>query len=457
MIGKTLRVIRRLAALLVVALLGLGLWLFAFPPEKLRVGDGYAAKIVCSNVFLAKRDAEEVLRLDVQAPGHPLLRLVRVDVDRERATVTARFLGFLAPVEAVYRPGYGCAVAPGDDPAAARAEVSAIPALAKESTTVPQGEMADAISVDPGLQAILSDEALAGPQMRAIVVVKDGKIVGETYGDGFDRDTPLLGWSMAKTVNAAIIGRLMEEGRMHFSDSGLLPEWKGDERAEITLAELMAMESGLEFNENYGDVSDVTRMIYLEPDMAGFAARKPLEKTPGAGFRYSTGNSVLLSRIWMNRFADPSEALAYPRQALFDPLGMESAVLEVDAHGTFVGGSYLYATARDWARFGQLLLQDGIWNGTRLLPEEFMAAMRTPSAHSDGRYTQAQAWLTGPDGSRSEANGLPADVFWAQGHDGQTMAIVPSQNLVVVRLGLTPRKLGYRPQELLKAVIDRLD
>jgi CubicO group peptidase (beta-lactamase class C family) len=177
---------------------------------------------------------------------------------------------------------------------------------------------------------------------------------------------------------------------------------------------------------------------------------------PGKRFNYSSGTAVLISRIWMNRIGDEQTALAYPQQALFGPLGMSSAVLEVDARGTFVGSSYLYATARDWARFGQFLLQDGVWNGQRLLPEGFVGMMRTPTLASNGAYTRLQAWLRPPGSSTGGDADLPADTFWLEGHDGQSMAIVPSAKLVVVRLGLTPSWLKYRPQALVRDVLAAL-
>jgi hypothetical protein len=176
---------------------------------------------------------------------------------------------------------------------------------------------------------------------------------------------------------------------------------------------------------------------------------------PGTHFSYSTGTAVLLSRLWMNRFSNESAAVAYPRESLFAPLGMTSAVFETDERGTFVGGSYLYATGRDWARFAQFLLQDGVWRGQRLLPEGFVGAMRTPTPASGGSYTQVQAWLRGPGGSNEEF-GLPGDTFWMEGHDGQSIAIVPSANVILVRMGLTPGNLRYQPQPLLKKVLDVL-
>ena len=225
----------------------------------------------------------------------------------------------------------------------------------------------------------------------------------------------------------------------------------------------MAMSSGLEFNEDYGDVTDVTRMLYLEPDMAGFAAAKPLAGEVGKVFNYSSGTAMMLSRLWQDAVGD-AEALAWPRTALFEPIGMTSAVLETDEHGTFVGSSYLYATARDWARFGQFLLQDGVWNGTEILPAGFVAWMREEAPASKGQYGKGQVWLHGsgrrtrrPARTPTPASTCPHDTFWLEGHDGQTVAVIPSKKLVVVRMGLTPSKLGYRPQGLVAALAKALE
>lgn len=453
------RFFRRLFLAMLVVLGGLGIWLYVSPPELLLVGDSYSAKIICSNRFIAHRDPGQVLSLDVQAPGHPLLKFVSATVDEEKQTVTTHMFGFFAEAKSAYRDGLGCTNLPrGYDLSALSGLPQGPQPLPKPSDLAwPQGNAA----IAPGegrkeLDPILADAALLGPGMRGVVVIKDGKLVGEAYGEGFTRETPLLGWSMTKSVNAAIAGRLMTEGRLSLDDRGLLPEWSGDERKDIRLGDLMGMEAGLRFNEDYGDVSDVTRMLYLESDMAGFTAGQPLEAKPGTVFKYSTGTSVLIARIWMNRIGDFGEATAYPQKALFAPLGMTSAVLETDVTGTLVGGSYLYATARDWARFGQFYLQDGVWDGQRLLSEAFMQAVRTPSKASKGLYTQAQTWLAGPDDKPSAAYGLPEDTIWLQGHDGQTVAIVPSEKLVVVRMGLTPSKLGWVPQPLVKAVVEAL-
>lgn len=445
------RIVRTVAAGLAVLLVAGGAALTLSPPELLRVGTAYSAKIVCSSVFISGRDPQAVLAEDVQAPGHPLLKLVTIDVDREARQVTARLAGLLAPSLAVFRPGFGCTSAPEG-----RARLAPVPEVARRPTrqdpAAPWPEGPQPAPTPPALAGVLETPALTGPGMRALLVVKDGRLIGERYGAGFTRGMPLLGWSMTKTVTGAILGALAAEGRLSPQDSGLVPGWT-DGRAAIRIADLMAMQSGLAFNEAYGDVSDVTRMLFLEADMAAFAAGKPAEARPGERFTYSSGSSVLLSRLWMDRFSDRPAAYSAPRRLIFDPLGMESAVMEVDAAGTFVGSSYMYATAQDWARFGQMLADKGRVNGRPLLPEATVTAMMTPGAASDGVYSQNQTWITAPK-EFLDAVPLPKDLFTLQGHDGQVVAVIPSERLVIVRLGLTPFALGYRPQKLFRAIID---
>lgn len=435
------RIMKIVLGVLFVALLGIVTWIYVSPPELLRVGSGYAAKIVCSNVFLAGRDADEVLYVDVQAPGNPLLRLMNVSVDKPQKRVHAALLGFLAGNDAVYRDGLGCAVTPEGATLAAIAAPAVLSAPADPNVLWPEGAK---IESNPKVTAVLSDAALTGPGMRAVVVVHGGRIVGETYGAGFARETPLLGWSMTKSVTAAIIGTLVRDGRMSLQDRALFPQWKNDQRGDIRLADLLAMESGLAFDEGYATVADVTRMLFLETDMADFAADQPLVAGPGSRFNYSSGTGVMLSKIWMGKAGDQATALGYPARALFGPLGMSSAVMEADEAGTFVGSSYMYATGRDWARLGLFLARDGVWNGNRLLPEGFVSEMQTPNKTSNGRYSKMQTWLPGKDGG--------AGTFILDGHDGQNVIIVPSVDLVVVRLGLTPSWSGYSPTPLVDAI-----
>jgi CubicO group peptidase (beta-lactamase class C family) len=416
------------------------LLLWARPPELIRVGANFTAKTVCSNVFLAHRDPAEVLDTDVQAPGHPLLKLMRIRVDSSLRQVRAGVFGFIGGGLAVDRPGVGCAVVPDGRAGTVR--------IAFDPPAVPRLEprAAAASAAVPALQAVLEDDDLAGPGMRAIVVLHDGRLVAERYAAGFQRETPQLGWSMTKSVTAGLIGVLVADGRLTLDRPA---GWTGDDgRERITIADLLSMTSGLSFNEEYGAVSDVTRMLYLEPDMAAFARAKPLVHPVGTVWSYSSGSAVILARIFQD--AVGADAATFARTRLFDPLGMTSAVLETDEKGTLVGSSYMYATPRDWARYAQLLAQDGVWEGHDILPRGYVAMMASPVAASGGEYGRGMVWRW----VSGTGFGIPEDTFWMSGHDGQHVAVIRSRQLVIVRMGLTPDREHYRPEPLVRAVLE---
>jgi CubicO group peptidase (beta-lactamase class C family) len=471
-----MKILRRIIGVLVLLILALAALLWLKPPALLRVGANYSAKIVCSNVFLAGRDPEEVLRVDVQAPGIALLKAMRVSVDRERGVVRAGFLGFIGGGVAVARPGRGCTVVPDgklESVAAAPVPMAYVgpPHFPTEPRAWPEGT---SVETRPTIDQVLNDAALTGPGARAIVVVDHGRIVGEHYAAGFKPDTPLLGWSMTKTVMSGVIGLLIKDGELSLDQAGL---WTGsDGREKIRLKDLLAMSSGLQWNEAYGAVSDVTSMLYLEPDMAAFARSPPLAHPPGEEWVYSSGTAVILSRIAEDAQAqsagkpkdfatsihapdEPHDLASFINVRLFGPLGITTATIEPDEHGTLVGSSYMYATARDWARYGLFLLQDGIWQGKELLPSGFVAMMATPVAASHGQYGMGQTWLWGSDAVTPGVNpdaafDIPPDAFWMSGHDGQSVCIIKSRQLVIVRLGLTPYDAGYTSQRLVQAVLN---
>jgi len=450
LIGKVAKWLAIVTVTVVVAAAG---WIYCFPPELIRVGAAYSAKIACSNAFIAGRDAGAVLTDDVQAPGHPLLKKIELEKLGDDG-YTASLYGILARQTAIYRAGLGCTVVADGDIDAVRAV-----RLEVKPRVVPRSDyewpMGDQVSLQANARvtALLADAALTGPGMRAVVVVKDGRIIGETYGKGFGADTPLLGWSMTKTVTAALVAARVAEGKLRWDQDRLFAGWT-DDRAKIKISDLMAMQSGLDLEETYGDVNDVTRMLFLEADQAGFVEGKALEAAPATKWEYTTGSAVLLTKLWMDTFSDRQSALGFPRQALFGPIGMRSAIMETDEAGTFSGGSLMYATARDWARFGMLLANRGDWNGVKVLPEEFAAMVATATPLSQGRYTAGLAWKTGPQDLSNDKFGLPADTVWMQGHDGQSIAISESEKLVVVRMGLTPSKLAYGPEPLVAKIVE---
>jgi CubicO group peptidase (beta-lactamase class C family) len=457
-----MKTLRRILAVLLILIAAAALFLWLRPPELLRVGVNYTAKIVCSNVFLAGRDPAEVLGSDVQAPGIGLLRLMRVSVDRQHGVVRAGFLGFIGGGLAVSRPGAGCTVVadgkltqvpalpPRPAPTGVPNAATASGALAADTLPWPDG---NAVTPSPAVQTLLADDALTGPGMRAVVVVDHGHIVAERYAPGFTAATPLLGWSMTKTVTASLVGLLVKDGKLALDQSGFWPA--GDGRDRIRIADLMAMSSGLRFNEEYGDVSDVTRMLFLEPDTAGFAAAQPLVHPIGASWSYSSGTANIVARI----VQDTAGGSTLVQDRLFLPLGMKSAVIEPDEHGTLVGSSYMYADARDWARYALFLLQNGVWQGQEMLPAGYVDMMATPVAASHGEYGHGFVWLWGSDpvieGQNPDtAFGIPPDTFYMSGHDGQTIAVIRSRQIAVIRLGLTPYSDHYSPQRLIQAVLE---
>jgi CubicO group peptidase (beta-lactamase class C family) len=464
-----MKILRRILGVLVLLVVALALLLWLKPPALLRVGANYSAKIVCSNVFLAGRDPDEVLRVDVQAPGISLLKAMQVSVDRARGVVRTGFLGVIGDGVAQYRPGHGCTVLPdGKLDASAPDELNA---LSRGGSPVPpvapsafsSGPWPDGAAVETSkpIDQLLKDPVLAGPGARAIVVVDHGHIVGEYYAPGFAPTTPLLGWSMTKTVMAGVIGMLIKDGKLSLAQAGF---WPGnDGREKIRLKDLLAMSSGLQWNEAYGAVSDVTSMLYLQPDMAAFARSPPLAHPPGEEWLYSSGTAVILSRIAQDALAqgapEAQDLSTFIKARLFNPIGITTATIEPDERGTLVGSSYTYATARDWARYGLFLLQDGVWQGEELLPPGYVTMMATPVEASHGQYGMGQTWLWGSDAATPGLNpdaafGIPPDTFWMSGHDGQSVCIIKSRQLIIVRLGLTPYAAGYTSQRLVQAVLE---
>ncbi len=421
---------RRLSVLVLAGILVLAISGVAGVAARLGpIGSGYAAKTVCSGVFVSGRDAHEVFAEDVRADNHPLLGLTSMRVDRARSEVHARFVG-LHQRRARYEPGAGCTLDPAARP------VPAMPVLGSPAAPLPTAP-------HPALESLLASAlATPGPHTRALAVMHNGRLLAQAYAPGFGPHTPLPGWSMTKTATAVLAGMAVRSGTLRLDRGHLLPEWSDDERRDITLEHLLRMTDGLAFDERADNpLSDVVTMLLLEPDAAGFAADKPLQFAPGTTWRYSSGSSNVLMRVVARAsgFTPPASA-HFPRTTLFDALGMHSAVIEPDASGLPVGSSFMYADAHDWLRLGQFLLQDGVWEGVRLLPEGWIAYMATPTPVSGERSFGAHVWLRIPTqyaDPASVARRLPADAFHAVGHEGQLLTVIPSWELVTLRLGMT--------------------
>lgn len=411
---------------------------------------GYVARNACSAVFVADRDPAQIAAEDL-APQS----FVSFAVDRERQRVRASVLG-LAARTAVYRPGLGCVLAVDADPELLRAQGFEPPRAAASDAPWPAGDGDGAAPDAPGLDRAALDAAVAAAfdepnpesprRTRAVVVIHDGVLVAERYAAGFDKHTPQLGWSMSKSVTNALVGVLVGRGVLDVKAPAPVPAWAGDPRQAVTLDQLLRMSSGLEFEERYGMLADATHMLFEVDDAAGFALAKPLAHPPDTVYSYSSATSNIISWIVRRRFSDQGQYLRFPHEALFAPLGMRSAVFETDADGTLLGSSFVYASARDWARFGQLYLQDGVWNGARVLPAGWVDYSRTPTPTSaDGEYAAhfwANAGKPGDPGARRLPH-LPVDAYQASGFQGQAVLIVPSRRAVIVRLGMTHERTAW--------------
>jgi len=258
---------------------------------------------------------------------------------------------------------------------------------------------------------------------------------------------------MAKSFINAMVGILVKQGKFNINNPVALEEWKGDERSKITLNDLMQMQSGLKWNEDYGNRSDVTLMLHCESDMGNFAMERPVAYQAGSHWYYSSGATNIVSKLIRRQFTTDSAYYVFANTQLFNKIGMPDAVFEVDPSGTRVGSSYLYATARDYARFGLLFENDGIFNGERILPEGWVKYTTSSASASNGLYGSF-FWL-----NRSrKIPAAPEDMFACDGHDGQHIYIMPTQELVVVILGYSPTsKGGMDVNRLLKDVIGTLE
>ena len=436
-----LRVLLGLLGLLVIAVVG-AYW-YARP--LLLTGTGYAAHNACALDELAGRSNPAM-----DLPPNPLVPYLRTSM-ADDGTATTSVFGLLARQSASPVEGYGCTLGePAELPARPVLDPTRNPI--SDQKVVPDPVVQEVISRAFGDDAAPDEVAALGT--RAVVVVSGGTIVGERYADGFDEHTRQLGWSMSKSVANLLTGRLVEEGTVSLDDAGLRPEWI-DERAGITVEDLLRMRSGLDWDETYDLGTPITEMLYLSGDMAGFAADRPLSDPIGEHQQYSSGSTNVLCSVLLQKAGGGVELTD---SLLFEPMGLSSATWETDETGLPVCSSYLWATPRDWAALGQLALDDGVWNGERLLPEGWMAASTTPQSapESDADAYGMSWWLNSRVDGSLRFPEMPADAFWMSGHDGQRVYVVPSADLVVVRMGFSPEieVEDLRSNELVAALVE---
>lgn len=438
----------------------------------LQTAAAYKAKLLCSGIFVSGRKARSLLVEDLAVDDLAPLRALKANVDYAQKTVTVSLFG-LCQRTALYRPGLGSTLVLDTTVEGLRSQSASFstwlqhhPSRLQSLPTAQASSLGDRYCLKAVTNRAFEEEnSSKQKRTRAVVVVHRGKIVAERYAAGFSAQTPMLGWSLAKSVVNALVGILVRQGKLSLADSDLIAEWRqpGDARRCITLEQLLRMSSGLQFSEAYGNpLSDVITLLFHREDGARYAAQQPLAQKPGSVFHYASGTTVLLCRIIREAVGGTlADYFAFPRQALFDPLGMASAVLEPDSSGTFVGSSFMYATARDWAKLGLLHLQEGRWKvegqWVRILPEGWAKFSSEASQTAD--FYGAHFWRGVPDsftvGDRDTVN-WPKDAYLASGYQGQFVTIVPSADLVVVRLGLSQRKNSWDHAKFIESVVQTL-
>ncbi len=399
--------------------------------DALPVAVGLAAKLACSGEYVSGFDDAQVKR-DIQAYS-PILSLVELQ-HPEPSLVRATLLG--AEAAARYYPGIGCTLQ--------RAGMAELQQVRVADTPVVDAPWPHGDSVPPprpglqkALESMLAADNRDGLDTRALLVVQGGEVAAEAYAPGIDASTPLLGWSMGKSVTALITGRMQALGLLSLQEANLFPDWSQDGRRAITLAQMLHMSSGLAFSEDYIPGNDSTRMLFTASSASAVPLAKPLAFAPGEHFAYSSGTTNLICRLIAERIGGGVQGqVDFFHREIAAPLGLKHTVMEFDPSGIFVGSSYVYASARDWARLALPLLDDGRVDGRRWLPEGWVDSATTPNPSANEPRYGYQFWLNGR-GDKRYWPSLPDDTFAMSGHSGQSVMILPSVDAVFVRLGWT--------------------
>lgn len=440
-----MKLFKRIILVVVVAVIAYGSYYLsqAFP-----IIAGYGAKNLCSCVFVAGRDPQQVINQEL---GASLVNLGSYSVNPQDSSAEGSVFG-LSKRKAIYRKGLGCTLVSEiseTDLRTQRLNLATKPVVNQDTIDWPLGDhvIDSLLNSSKRLNDVVAaafEEPLPEKPVntRAVIIIQNGNIIAEKYGDGFSAKTLLIGWSMTKTITNAMVGVLVKQGKLNIDAAAPVDEWKADERSKITLNNLMQASSGLAWEEIYAGPSTATNMLFRKRDAGAFAAQSKLEAQPNEKWYYSSGTTNIISRIVRQAIGD-EHYHQLPYQEIFHKIGAYSMVVEPDASGTFVGSSFSYATARDWARFGLLFLNDGVANNERILPEGWVKYSTTPApAAPKGEYG-AQIWLNAGaknNPAQRRFDQVPNDMYLMDGFEGQSVVMVPSKNVVIVRLGLSQKR-----------------
>lgn len=428
--------------------------LYVYP--KLPIINAYAAKRACSSIFVSGRTLESVYNEELKAFPQSLASLKVIE---EKGIVEAKSFG-LSKVTSVYRRGLGCKVVIDIDETLQKSLDKDAPILSETDTLYwPYGmkeysidrEGVDYKILDKAFELAFDKEDKWEKKTRALLVMHKGELLDEQYLKPYNRETPFLGWSMTKSIANILVGILVKEGKLDIDSKNLFPEWQNDERRHIKLDNLLRMNSGLAWNEEYGSVSQVTEMLFMEESAGEYAISSPYESPPGDVWNYSSGTSNIVNQLIKESFENNEDYLQFPYKSLFHKLDIKSAQLETDERGDYVMSSFMYATARDWAKIGQLIINDGIWLQDTIITKEWIDYSFSETDHSEGRYG-AHMWR---NGSPKEYSSCPADTYKFSGYEGQYVIIIPSLDLVVVRLGLS-KGPPFDMDEVMRLIIEAI-
>lgn len=418
---------RTLLLLLVVLIIA-----FVYNYPRLNILAGYSAKNTASSLFVANRSLEFT---DINDNNFSPINLSDDKVNIAEKSATSSAFGLLTR-KAFYREGLGSVLALEDEDLEKK-YLAPKRTNAYSTMPFPYGNAEQKDSVFSNVNYLKLEETLnvlfdSINQTRAALVVYKNQIIAERYADGFTKDSKILGWSMTKSIVSTLFGVLEHQDKIDIQAQAPIDAWQNDDRNEITIHNLLQMNSGLEWDEDYNTISDVSKMLFLERDMTKTQIEKPFVGKPNETWNYSSGTTNLLSGILRNQFTTHQEYLDFWYSSLIDKIGMNSMIVETDLSGNYVGSSYAWATPRDWSKLGLLYLNNGTWNGEELFSKEWVKYATTPTPTSNGEYG-AQIWL---NAGKTYTN-APKTMYSFNGYQGQYVFILPEQDLVIVRMGLS--------------------
>ena len=438
-----MKIVKRLL-LLTVAILLLTL-IINYP--KLNILAGYSAKNTASSVFLGERSLSFT---DTTDNNFSPVNLATNAIDKEKKTANSSVFGLLNR-KSIIREGLGSVLTLDKKDEKSNYKTPKRRKTVNDTIPYPYGNGSHKDSVFESIDYKKLNETVNSifgvRKTRAVLVLYKGQIIAEKYSEGFTKNSRILGWSMTKSIMSTVFGILEHQQKINIQDKAPVESWQNDARKEITIHNLLQMNSGLEWDENYDEISDATKMLFLERDMTKVQEEKPLIGKPNETWNYSSGTSNLLSGILRDQFNNHQSYLDFWYTNLIDKIGMNSMILESDLAGNYVASSYAWATTRDWGKFGLLYLHNGAWNGEELFTKEWVDYVTTPTPTSNGSYG-AQFWLN----TEKQLKDVSQNMYFADGYQGQRVYILPDEDLVIVRFGLS----WFEENEFLKGIIQSI-